>query len=370
MSNVSVTSDGFSYHTVELKYHPEKTDYHSLLAKCYKSSEGKSRCGDGTIYALKKYQKDAETHCCTLLSGHGILIYFTKSVHGYTIKAVVNPRRVLDVESDYLGIMKPDQISFGQFQDRFTALMRKYGFPEFLDDWTLSRVDLCVNLVFDKKKSASEVLRLAKKSLFKRPMEMETFSDPDMNRHSLRLKNGSRALTVYDKLFQMEAEGLKRAKGKKYQGVLRVELQLKHRALKEVCQKTGLWEPSELLQFLGENSQKMILKAVQDVFPDGSHWKPKEAIKRIRSSHYQKHTKEQLIWLVKRLRYAFTENTLIKNAKTEAGLSVRTVNKRLDQLKKLGIHPIPLRSDFYLDRLPSLPDLLSTVDEDGLDLEL
>lgn len=172
---------------------------------------------------------------------HGILLYLTETVKGGwrsdTIKAVVNPRKVLEPESGYLGIAPTDSDSLERFQDAFTLLMRKYHLPEFLEEWKLTRLDLCVNLQLNKKKSAREFCRLLQKNLLPSKLKRASFLNPnadkkeqkrqkDRDRHSVCLTNGSYEIIVYDKLFQVKTEDLDgdTAWESLPDGILRVEL--------------------------------------------------------------------------------------------------------------------------------------------------
>lgn len=58
---------------------------------------------------------------------HGILLYLTERIkngwHTYTIKAVVNPRKVLDPDASYLVIVSADSDSLERFQNEAEDLI-------------------------------------------------------------------------------------------------------------------------------------------------------------------------------------------------------------------------------------------------------
>ena len=196
MSNIKTTSDGYSFHTLELKAHPDGEIFNRALKLLYKAAK-KSKDPRQTTYPLTKYNsKNIKSHCSTMLSSCGILLYLTEKIskkgwHSYTIKAVVNPRKVLDPECSYLGIAPTDEESLSQFQDKFTTLMRRYHLPEFLDEWTLTRLDLCVNLQLNKKKSAREFCRLLQKDLLPPKLERVFFYDPDADKEAQKRQTGT-----------------------------------------------------------------------------------------------------------------------------------------------------------------------------------
>ena len=299
------------------------------------------------------------------------------------IKAIVNPRKVLDPGCSYLGIAPTDEESLDQFQDEFTTLMRQHDLPEFLDDWTLTRLDPCVNLQMNKKKSAREFCRLLQKDLLPPKLEQVFFYDPDADketqkkqkdadRHSICLENDSYSIVVYDKLYQAEAEGLieKETWLELPDSILRLELRCFRPYLKKLAKKEGLGSTSEQLYWMAQNSRELILEKVSQVFSGGTHYKPDIAKKIIGDSNYQETTCEQLQWLINRTRHPFTLRQLEKGMKEKFKLTSRTVAQRIEQLELLGINLVPLRQDFYLEQLPSLPMILELLEDDSTSFKL
>lgn len=383
MTSIKLTSDGYSFHTMELKIHPDSNVFHRALSSLYAAAK-KPKKSSRTTYPISRYKGDAvKSHCSTLLSHHGILLYLTETIkngwHNYTIKAIVNPRRVLDPKSGYLGIAPPDEKSLERFSDEFTLLMRKYRLPEFLDGWTLTRLDLCVNLQLNKKKSARELCRLLQKDLLPPKMERILFYNPkadpqtqealkEKDQHSICLANNSYRLTVYDKLFQTEIEGLE-VPVKHHKGILRVELSCLPPYLDKLLDQKET-STFEQIMWLAQHSRSLILKAVAKAFSSGTHYKPEAAKVLIDESGYHKSTQKQLWWLFKRMRYPFSTEQLEKGMEKQFKLKPRTVAKRLDQLQKLDINLSPLRKDFYLEQLPSLPLLLELLEDDSISVKL
>ena len=387
MSTIRTTSDGYSFHTLELTAHPDSGSFNTSLELLYKDAK---KCKDSrrTTYPLKKYGSEPlRTYCSTMLSQYGILLYLTEKLkkdwHKYTIKAIINPRKAVDPGCSYLGIAPADEESLDRFQDAFTALMRKYHLPEFLDEWKLTRLDLCVNLQLNKKKSAREFCRLLQKDLLPPKMERVLFYDPDADkevqkkqkdadRHSICLKNDSYSIVVYDKLYQAEAERLigGEAWSELPDSILRLELRCCHVYLKKLAKKEGLDSTSEQLYWMARNSRELILEKVSQAFSGETHYKPDIARKIIGDSDYQETTRKQLQWLISRTRHPFTLQHLEKGMKEKFDLNPRTVAKRLEQLERLGINLVPLRKDFYLVQLPSLPKILELLEDDSVTFQL
>lgn len=386
MTSIKLTSDGYSFHTMELKIHPGKQDYDRTLKMLYQAAKD-SKNHECRTYPLSQYQALNDSHCSTVLSPHGVLLYLTRtkkrSLNKYTIKAVINPRRVLDPECGYLGIIPPDEASLETFQDEFTLIMRKYGLPEFLDNWTLTRLDLCVNLQFNKKKSAREICRLLQKDLLPSKMkrvlfwgqnggQVERCLQAERNAHSVCLENDSYALVVYDKLYQIQSEKLY---GRTEwtglpDGILRVELRCYKPYLEKHMDKKQFPLASDQIGYLVKNSRRLLLGRVRKTFSGGAHYKPDVAREIIRSSPFQKHTREQLWSLFDRMRRPFDMCQLERWMKKRFGLNPRTVAKRLEQLQELDINRVPLRKDFYLEKLLSLPQIIKRLEDDSVTMRL
>ena len=387
MSKIKTTSDGYSFHTLELKAHPDSESFHDTLELLYKAAK-KSKDSRYTTYPLKEYESETlKPHCSTMLSPYGILLYLTERIkddwHKYTIKAIVNPRKVLAPGCSYLGIAPTDVESLGRFQDEFTSLMRRYDLPEFLDEWTMTRLDLCVNLQLNKKKSAQEFCRLLQKDLLPPKLERVFFYDSDADKelqkkqkdadqHSICLENDSYSIVVYDKLYQAEVEGLMESNSwhELPDSILRLELRCFHTYLKKLAKKENLDSTSEQLYWMAQNSRELMLKKVHQIFSGETHYKPDIAKQIINDSKYHETTCEQLQWLINRTRYPFNLRQLEKGMQKKFELKPRTVAKRLEQLENLGINLVPLRNDFYLEQLPSLTKILELLEDDSTSFKL
>jgi len=384
MTSVKLTNDGYSYHTPGLKVSLDSKGFNKVLESLYDAAKSSKHT---RTYALTSYQSPLrKPYCSTVLSPFGILLYPTDTIkngwHKYTVKAVVNPRRVLDPKSGYLGIAPPDSDSLERFSDKFTLLMRKYHLPEFLDEWTLTRLDLCVNLQLGKKKSAGELCRLLQKDLLPPKLERVYFFDPDADenaqkkqkgrdRHSLCLANRSYEIVVYDKLFQLKTDGHDESANwaKLRDGILRLELRCLQPYLHKLAVEKNLNSTTEQIKWMAQHSRELILKKATKAFSGGTHYKPDAAKALIEASDYHQETQTQLWRLFKRMRYPFDLEQLEKWMKKQFDLKPRTVNKRLAQLQELGINLVPLRKDFYLNQLPSLPLILELLEDDSTTLK-
>lgn len=194
----------------------------------------------------------------------------------------------------------------------------------------------------------------------------------EADKHSICLENGSYSLVVYDKLFQGETEGLddQDAWRRLPDGILRLELRCYKPYLDKLLDEKDLTLTSEQLHWLAQHSRKLILKKVSKIFSSGTHYKPDAARILIEQSNCHEDVREQLWWLVRRMRYPFTRKQLDIGMKKQFNLKPRTVEDRLKQLQSLGINLIPLRKDFYLNQMPSLPLILELLEDDSTTVRL
>ena len=61
---------------------------------------------------------------------------------------------------------------------------------------------------------------------------------------------------------------------------------------------------------------------------------------------------------------------LEKGMKKRFNLNFRTVAQRIEQLENIGINLVPLRKDFYLEQMPSLPKILELLEDDAATFKL
>ena len=177
---------------------------------------------------------------------------------------------------------------------------------------------------------------------------------------------------MYDKLFQAEAESLIGSNSwhELPDSILRLELRCFHAYLKKLAKKERLDTTSEQLYWMAQHSRELILDKAGQIFSGGTHYKPDTAKQIIDASDYHKATCKQLRWLIDRTRYSFTYQQLEKRMSKKFDIKSRTVMKRLEQLETLGINLIPLRKDFYLEQLPSLPTILELLEDDSTSFKL
>lgn len=364
---ITLTSEGFSYHTLELTWNPTYSQFWDIYQYLKKIS------GQHEFYQLKQYEN--ECTFCGALAAHGIRIYLTKTEYKNVVKLIVNPRRLIDTNASYLGIMPPGSDALEQFEQMFIDCMRQVHLPEFLEDWKLTRLDLCVNIIWNKKKGPHELIRLLRKWPAPAGYVKDDFDGTDAgkrrrgvkNTHIVKYSNDSLALVVYDKVYQVRKENLVRKAECIPKAILRVELQCKNPWLKTYRKKQHISGTCDLIASLSWNSRELICQYAETLFKSGTHYKL-ETMKNklLQDGRIRKKTRKRMLRIASCLRDSKHAETALKELK----LSKKQLKTCFDHFERLHIHPVALRDGYPLDKVPSLPDLLQELEEDETKLRL
>jgi len=273
--------------------------------------------------------------------------------------------------------------SVSEFADSFTDNMRKIDLPDFSDGWLATRVDLCVNLDCGEGNTARELNRLAHKGLTpKKYTRIEYTSDSltpeklkEKNKHYLRFENGSAALVIYDKTYQMTEEGLVTKFEELPNGIIRVELQLGRKFIRKFMEKNGIQQEDPdtekfedleaLFNELIRQSPNLILSYLQKVVPCGTHYKLSRLKYLLDKLPFHAETVEQMQYLVQQSHICDTLNDAIRKTKKKFKLSEKEVKSLIKRFRDSDISPIPLSGNFVLDSLPSLTSLLKQLAMEG-----
>jgi len=153
--------DGFSIHTLEIVKKLSNKEYKRIRDSIYQ------KCPKGEMYSDRGWQGEGERYRCKWFWREGLRINLEKNVHKQVstcyLRIAVNPRKLIDPSSSYLGILPPDEESIRTMNEKFTMLLKDSGLPCALNAYQLSRVDLCVNIRCDTSKLFKELLRVMRK---------------------------------------------------------------------------------------------------------------------------------------------------------------------------------------------------------------
>ena len=125
--------DGFSIHTFELSCQIKGKQYREIKEYLYSLN-----ATEGEIVTFKECDG---IHRCIAFSDYGLNITLVKndSDHGYQghyIRIFVSPRRLLDPDADYLGILKPKKKTVDQIAERMEELFKNTPIPSDIDDYS------------------------------------------------------------------------------------------------------------------------------------------------------------------------------------------------------------------------------------------
>lgn len=284
--------EGFSFHTLELKLIFRAGD--AAFQRIMRHLEQMS--SDKEFYELSIYGEGR--FFCGHFFEHGIRIYLSRLDERDIIKLVINPRKLIDPKAHYLGIMLCDDRSFDRMEKKFAATMEKIGLPTNMNDWTLTRMDLCVNLIFDRKKLPCQIIELIRRGPVIKGFHKEDWvtyysakpigENAALKKHSVKFENQSMAFVAYDKCYQMKQEDLPLPKEMRPRGILRLELQCKKDWIKKEAVKHGYTKTTEKIRFLAQNSRHHLRTYARKLLPAGEYCQNKYFSQKICLLHLER----------------------------------------------------------------------------------
>ena len=365
----SLEPDGFSIHTFELSRKISRQEYYSIKEKLYRQQEMCSQ--KGWMYK----DENSDHHVCTRYKRNGIRLWLEHCGGGETdacfVRMVVNPRKLIDPCSTYLGILPPVKSSVSNVAVAFANLFVSSPFEENLDAYKLRRVDLCTNIRCNHKKLFRELVRVLRKLPTPPKYERLIYKHADKkkanqyNKHYLRFHCGTHELIIYDKTYQIQENGLVSAYEDLPKGVLRFEVHCERAYLRKIEKNAGDLNTSELLWLLIQSSEQRLVSHFSRCFSDVSFAQKDELDGIIKTSRYRKETKAAMYELVERMQRTQSVDKALKDMTTDA----YEAQDLLSKFDMLGISPIPLWKNFCAKRLPGPVELLKGISGGDITVE-
>ncbi len=353
--------DGFSIHTMEIRSKLDGETHQEIVNYLYEMAPARE---------MREKPKKSGNYECTLYSTHGIRIKIrsvkVEAEQGhfsqFYIRMVVNPKKLIDPKSSYLGIFPAEESNMEKLCESFTALFQDTPIGHNLDFYKLFRLDLCTNIRCTTENFFSETMRVLKKLPNSSRYERIYQKSAEENKRTITLKNGSHSLVIYDKSYQIKKEKL--GKDKKKGKVLRVELQCKRPYIKK-WQKE-LQEPimTEALWAMMQASQEKLCYHMNICFGDVTFLPKENIIEMIDGTKYRQKTKENQKELVE-LMVTVPE---VEKALKKMKLTVKEGQALLKKFRTMGISPVPLRKNFGGDFLCGPLDLMRLCADDVITL--
>ena len=352
--------DGFSIHTFEVTKKLSGKEYRKLVDETY------CRCPPGQIYRDKTWQGEGERHRCKWFQREGLRISFEQDIHHQVVscrlRIAVNPRKLIDPNSSYVGILPPTEESIQDVSKMFFAVLRDSGLPCVLDAYQLSRVDLCVNVRCNSAALFKELLRVTRKLPTPPKYERAIFKSADRkaaskyNRHHITLKHKSRELVIYDKTYQIMENGLLLDEEKLPKGVLRFEVHELRERISKVEKELGTSSVTSLLCHYAEQSEKIITRCFGRAYPDKKFMQPDQ----LRSLIHAEADTAVGDGMARLAEVMVRVKTLKKGVK-KIGKEGYDAEAVLAQFARLGVSPVPLRKNFCDESMPGVSVLLERI---------
>lgn len=369
--------DGFSIHTFEVSRQIEGKRYHKIKDYLYSLNEEYNK--------IVTYQESKRIIKCTAFNAHGINIALENntgkdgSYQAMTLRIFISPRRLLDPDTSYLGILPPHKKSIDDVFEVFDELFANSPIPADLNDYILTRVDLCTNIRCDKTKLFRELVRVIHKlptpPKYERKLHKNVTKgmsdaqknttrkeDSKYNKHYFKVACDSMALVIYDKTYQMSAERLDEIAYEDYDyGVLRYECRLSRDPLRKIMKDEEIGTTGKLLKHLIVHSEDMMAEAFSRCFAEEDFCRLEEIERAVQQSSFRKETKDIMLELSRRMsRGKIMDKVFERMEKDGIAFDRKDI---LDRFAKLGINPIPLWKSFCADRLPSPVALLKGISD-------
>ncbi len=367
-TTLNLGPDGFSIHTFELSQKLTESEWKTIKSFLYRLNQqiGQNRA---VTYPDKKPSDD---HICLAYSKHGIRIRLEHRNDFHYIRMIVNPRRLIDPNSSYLGILPPGNESIDKLEEAFHKLFKGTSIESDITHYYLSRTDLCVNIRCSNRRVFRELVRLLRKTATPAKYTRLKYKQGNRkkqsqyNRHYIRIKCNTQELVIYDKTYQLDENGLVVDYEKLPEGVLRVEVHYWRDKLRIIERKIHSDDPLELLRKLMKESKKRIIKLVEKCYADLSYYSLKNASTQVTRSNFHAKTKERMKELLKLMQRKQSIDAAFKQMEN----SGEKTEGLQDKFAKLGLNPIPLRVGFRANRMPSLVEILRSVEDEPVVVEL
>lgn len=371
-AEIRLDPDGFSIHTFELSKQLSKSEWHNCKEQLF--SEQK-KAGATWIYADKSCKG---LYTCTKYADAGIRIRLehigSKKEHAkYFVRMAVNPRKLIYPQIGYLGILQPEEDNIELLEKTFRHQFRKTPFEKELRKYYLSRVDLCTNIRCDHKKVFRELVRLLRKTATPKKYERKFYQHKDKkkanqyNKHYIRIACDLQELVIYDKTYQLSENDLIVAYEDLPSGVLRIEVHYGRDKLRRIEKECKTDDPLDLLWLLMQESKPRICELVEKCYPDQPYLYYQDGLAAIEAHpKFPQTAKDAMAALLTKMRRMQTIDAAFRTMEKQ-GIQTDGLLRKFD---KLGINPIPLRKGYAAKRMPSLSEILQTVEDDTILVDL
>ena len=329
--------------------------YYSLSPKQKREITKKLKASSEFKTVKSDYENDSYEYTSDYFAEQGVKLHISRyKGKPWGLLVIVHPTLVLG-DSDRSALSQATKASYNKMVRLVDKILKSVNVPCSLDDMLLYRMDVTVNLVFDDRRLADEYIRILKKSMILHCYRLDWFREKEKkakdcklaNRHSYKQYCKSAAFFAYDKTAQLEM--IDRFPdtliGKR---VLRLEIQLRRRALKKWVDDRELGSNWETIRNICKNQKRIIKWYLDRIQPKGEYVRYKDAVDLIKNAKLKKKTRDRMLFLLRKTSDKDSLTAALKDLKSEYHLTGSQCRTVLKKLRKLGISPITLanHSDF------------------------
>lgn len=293
---------------------------------------------------------------------------------GQFLKLMVNPRILVDGPVGYLRITDGNSGTIRDCKKKFNRYWKEHGLPQIsMRSCKLTRVDLCMNIEFGEDFSVVTYLDLLMHTPYKGQFFRQYMQEPEDDRHLYKIANQRRGLVVYDKLYEQRTRYGQQVFD--CQNLMRIEYQLKARALGILREREALYGNRSLLQWVADHAEKLLCEGVYEILCADPYVSSEKIRAEIgKNPSWRESTQEELWQLQRDIYQAESYDTYLLPWKSMAEWrELPQEEKKLYRQRKarlyvmlkryqmLGVCPASLRKRSGLHYLPSLYQLVCAV---------
>ena len=286
-----------------------------------------------------------------IFNGLGIRVYIREE----KIKAYIGFIISLNcVKGEYkaIDLIKPNEID--EAIDLANARIRLRFGPGFsLEEMSLCRVDLCVNIDVDSRENVSEYIKLLNKTHSSKAYKLSASPYYGVeNEFKATSYNGSE-ISIYNKEAGLSSR--KNSEAPDAEGILRIEYRIKRKG--EINFMTCRYTDSNIgiIKYLANNSEKIIKSIMSKLVLNADYYKPsvlQQALEANVRTNILKRRMLRLWELTSELSSLYLAKQHLK--KEDNNVDARYCTLMLKEFEKLNVNVVTLDDDSHLNRLPSL----------------
>lgn len=346
----------YSIHTFECQLQLTKYNYHTLVNDIYTKAKNTYRI----------VHKGNHLWIC-LNPPQGLLISLHRTDFGYyCIHIVVNPKTILDPKN-ICNIFNPETDSLDTVFKKVNEMLSFMGNLYRIENFELTRIDLCIDVKCKDDTTVEEYIRLAKKGIlpygYQDKLKLLKHTKKKINhKFSFDIVNKQGAqITLYNKYQQLLNIKTPENLASKAYGTLRIEVKLSDLWLKRYLERYGFDNSLmslELISYFIQNSQSIIHKHICKTCFSGTYYKLEEAIYFIQHSSIKRKYKEILIICTKLIAKHHSYQLAAEMITQNYGFSKATLKRALQALSNIGINPVTIGKNRSHSCLEGLHEIL------------